>query len=97
MCFQKYALLLALNSDQLYLPFYTSGSVSSSPSRHRRRVNVTMPMSPVDMDSSQLSQQVHAIISQLRDLFDEIGVPSHEQEAREAEVGSLHHYGSGAG
>jgi protein regulator of cytokinesis 1 len=38
------------------------------------------------MDTSFLAQQVTTIISQLHSLFDEIGVPSHEREAREAEA-----------
>lgn len=38
------------------------------------------------MDTSYLSQQVTTIIGQLHGLFDEIGVPDHERESREAEV-----------
>ena len=38
------------------------------------------------MDTSYLAQQVTTIIGQLHDLFDEIGVPSHERDSREAEV-----------
>lgn len=38
------------------------------------------------MDASYLSQQVNSIIGQLHGLFDEIGVPSHDRETREAEV-----------
>ncbi|KND91597.1 Anaphase spindle elongation protein 1 [Tolypocladium ophioglossoides CBS 100239] len=39
------------------------------------------------MDStSYLAQQVNSSIGQLHGLFDEIGVPSHEREAREAEL-----------
>ena len=38
------------------------------------------------MDASYLSQQVNTIIGQLHGLFDEIGVSSHDREAREAEV-----------
>lgn len=38
------------------------------------------------MDTSYLSQQVNSIIGQLHGLFDEIGVPGHERESREAEV-----------
>lgn len=38
------------------------------------------------MDTSYLSSQVATIIGQLHGLFDEIGVPSHEREARESEV-----------
>jgi Ase1/PRC1/MAP65 family protein len=38
------------------------------------------------MDPSYLSQQVNTIIGQLHGLFDEIGVPNHEREARESEV-----------
>ncbi len=38
------------------------------------------------MDTSYLSQQVSTIIGQLHGLFDEIGVPNHERETREAEV-----------
>ncbi|KAI1085853.1 microtubule associated protein-domain-containing protein [Whalleya microplaca] len=37
------------------------------------------------MDASYLSQQVNSIIGQLHGLFDEIGVPSHDRESREAE------------
>ena len=39
------------------------------------------------MDTSYLSSQVSTIIGQLHGLFDEIGVPIHEREARESEVG----------
>ena len=38
------------------------------------------------MDSGYLSQQVTTIIGQLHGLFDEIGVPSHERDTREAEL-----------
>lgn len=38
------------------------------------------------MDTSYLSQQVNTIIGQLHGLFDEIGVPGHDRESREAEV-----------
>ncbi|KAF4120349.1 protein regulator of cytokinesis 1 [Geosmithia morbida] len=38
------------------------------------------------MDTSHLGQQVNASIGQLHGLFDEIGVPDHEREAREAEL-----------
>lgn len=38
------------------------------------------------VDTSYLAQQVNASIGQLHGLFDEIGVPDHEREARESEV-----------
>lgn len=38
------------------------------------------------MDTSYLAQQVTTIIGQLHGLFDDIGVPSHERDEREAEV-----------
>ncbi|KAK8048334.1 microtubule associated protein-domain-containing protein [Apiospora phragmitis] len=38
------------------------------------------------MDPSYLSQQVNTIIGQLHGLFDEIGVPNHDRETREAEL-----------
>ncbi|KAF4308575.1 Microtubule-associated protein MAP65/ASE1-type [Botryosphaeria dothidea] len=38
------------------------------------------------MDTSYLSQQVTTIIGQLHGLFDEIGVPNHERDARESEL-----------
>ncbi|KAF1933193.1 uncharacterized protein M421DRAFT_97408 [Didymella exigua CBS 183.55] len=38
------------------------------------------------MDTSYLAQQVTTIIGQLHGLFDEIGVPSHERDSREAEL-----------
>jgi Ase1/PRC1/MAP65 family protein len=40
------------------------------------------------MDTSYLAQQVTTIIGQLHSVFDEIGVPSHERDSREAEVKS---------
>jgi hypothetical protein len=40
------------------------------------------------MDTSYLAQQVNTIIGQLHGLFDEIGVPNHDREARESEVRS---------
>jgi hypothetical protein len=39
------------------------------------------------MDTSYLTTQVSTIIGQLHGIFDEIGVPNHEREARESEVG----------
>lgn len=42
--------------------------------------------SAANMDTSYLAQQVTTIIGQLHGLFDEIGVPSHERDSREAEV-----------
>lgn len=41
------------------------------------------------MDTSYLSQQVTTIIGQLHNLFDEIGIPHNERDARESDV-SLH-------
>jgi hypothetical protein len=41
------------------------------------------------MDTSYLSQQVTTIIERLHGFFDEIGVPSHERDSRESEVGAL--------
>ncbi|KFY07235.1 hypothetical protein V492_07332 [Pseudogymnoascus sp. VKM F-4246] len=38
------------------------------------------------MDTSYLSSQVSSIVGQLHGLFDEIGVPSHDRESREAEL-----------
>ncbi len=38
------------------------------------------------MDTSYLEQQVSTIIGKLHELFDEIGVPSHERDTRESEV-----------
>ena len=43
------------------------------------------------MDTSYLAQQVTTIIGQLHGLFDDIGVPSHERDSREAEVGRTSH------
>jgi protein regulator of cytokinesis 1 len=41
------------------------------------------------MDTSYLTQQVNNIVGQLHGLFDEMGVPSHERESREAELFSV--------
>ncbi|KAL5615084.1 hypothetical protein BROUX41_005143 [Berkeleyomyces rouxiae] len=38
------------------------------------------------MDASFLSHQVNSIIEQLHGLFDEIGIPNHDREARETEL-----------
>ncbi|KAL6239733.1 hypothetical protein BDW75DRAFT_198151 [Aspergillus navahoensis] len=38
------------------------------------------------VDTSYLTTQVNNIVSQLHGIFDEIGVPSHERESREAEL-----------
>jgi hypothetical protein len=43
------------------------------------------------MDTSYLAQQVTTIIGQLHGLFDDIGVPSHERDSREAEVCATTH------
>lgn len=42
------------------------------------------------MDTSYLAQQVTTIIGQLHGLFDDIGVPSHDRDSREAEVSIAH-------
>lgn len=39
------------------------------------------------VDTSYLTTQVNNIVCQLHGIFDEIGVPNHERESREAEVG----------
>lgn len=44
------------------------------------------------MDTSYLAQQVNSSIAQLHGLFDEIGVPTHEREARETEVRSSYSF-----
>lgn len=41
------------------------------------------------MDAGYLSQQVNSIIGQLHGLFDDIGVPSHDRDARESEVSRI--------
>ena len=41
------------------------------------------------MDTSYLTTQVTTIIGQLHGLFDDIGVPNHDRESREAEVGAF--------
>lgn len=38
------------------------------------------------VDTSYLATQVNNIIDQLHGIFDDIGVPGHEREARETEV-----------
>ncbi|KAL2753294.1 hypothetical protein ACRALDRAFT_1083045 [Sodiomyces alcalophilus JCM 7366] len=38
------------------------------------------------MDAGYLSQQVNSIIGQLHGLFDDIGVPNHDRDARESEL-----------
>lgn len=43
------------------------------------------------MDTSYLTTQVTTIISQLHSIFDEIGVPRNEREARETEVHRIQH------
>ena len=40
----------------------------------------------VAMDTSYLEKQVSTIINKLHELFDEIGVPSHERDSRESEL-----------
>jgi hypothetical protein len=44
----------------------------------------------IKMDASYLTTQVNTIVAQLHGVFDEIGVPSHEREARETEVYKEH-------
>lgn len=44
------------------------------------------------MDTSYLSKQVNNSIGQLHSLFDDIGVPDHERETREAEVRWVSHF-----
>lgn len=38
------------------------------------------------VDTSYLTTQVNNIVEQLHGIFDEIGVPAHERDSREAEV-----------
>ena len=38
------------------------------------------------MDTNYLAAQVTSIIKELHGLFDEIGIPGHERESREADV-----------
>lgn len=38
------------------------------------------------VDTSYLTSQVNQIVGELHGLFDEIGVPAHERDEREAEV-----------
>jgi Ase1/PRC1/MAP65 family protein len=40
----------------------------------------------VAMDTSYLEKQVSTIINKLHELFDEIGVPSHDRDSRESEL-----------
>jgi protein regulator of cytokinesis 1 len=46
-------------------------------------------MIPMTVDTSYLTTQVNTIVTQLHAIFDDIGVPSHERETREAEVWCL--------
>ena len=48
------------------------------------------------MDTSYLSQQVTTIIERLHGFFDEIGVPTHERDSRESEVGIAEYMWTGA-
>lgn len=41
------------------------------------------------VDTSYLTTQVNNIVEQLHGIFDEIGVPTHERDSREAEVSSV--------
>jgi protein regulator of cytokinesis 1 len=41
------------------------------------------------VDASFLTTQVNNIVTQLHSIFDDIGVPNHERESREAEVCTL--------
>lgn len=52
---------------------------------HQQSVSPSLD-NALEMDTSYLSQQVNSSIGQLHGLFDEIGVPNHEREARESEV-----------
>jgi protein regulator of cytokinesis 1 len=40
----------------------------------------------MSVDTNDLTTQVNKIISQLHGIFDDIGVPNHEREAKETEV-----------
>ena len=44
------------------------------------------------MDASYLTTQVTNIIGQLHNLFDDIGVPSHERESKESAVRTPAHH-----
>lgn len=39
------------------------------------------------VDTSYLTTQVNNIVEQLHGIFDQIGVPTHERDSRESEVG----------
>jgi protein regulator of cytokinesis 1 len=41
------------------------------------------------VDTSYLTTQVNNIVEQLHGIFDEIGIPNHERDSREAEVCSV--------
>ena len=41
------------------------------------------------VDTSYLTTQVNNIVEQLHGIFDEIGIPNHERDSREAEVCSF--------
>lgn len=41
------------------------------------------------VDTSYLTTQVNNIVEQLHGIFDDIGVPAHERDTREAEVSSM--------
>ncbi|KAF7543743.1 hypothetical protein G7046_g9940 [Stylonectria norvegica] len=56
------------------------------PTGEEHHISTSLALPAVDMDSSYLAQQVNNSIGQLHGLFDEIGVPDHEREAREEEL-----------
>lgn len=41
------------------------------------------------VDTSYLTTQVNNIVEQLHGIFDDIGVPAHERDTREAEVSPM--------
>jgi hypothetical protein len=50
------------------------------------RTSKTITYDALTMDTSYLEKQVSTIINKLHELFDEIGVPSHERDSRESEL-----------
>lgn len=53
----------------------------------KAREHQAVDVGAMAMDTSYLTTQVTTIIGQLHGIFDEIGIPKNEREAKETEVG----------
>lgn len=94
LCFDTARIHRASTHTHTYLHPHPNADAISFPSYPKPTINhpcslphTALSYRKMTVDTSYLTTQVNNIVSQLHGVFDEIGVPSHERETREAEVG----------